>query len=111
MDRRSTPRTDHVRPVDLFLLGEEERRISVMLQDMSEGGARIRSPYPIKVGSPVRIDMDDSILLGEAVHCAKDETGCFVGVRFEQCLGRVSDLQRLVSALLGHQPQSAHVPR
>lgn len=81
-----------------------------MLQDLSEGGARILSPFPIRTGTPVRLDVDDSILLGEAVYCARDGSGCSVGLQFEQCLGRVSDLQRLVDALLGSQPQSAQVP-
>lgn len=111
MDRRSTPRTDNIRPVQLVLLGDQESRFEVMLQDLSEGGARIMSPVPIKAGSPVRLDVDDSILLGEAVYCAKGEAGCFVGLRFEQCLGRVSDLQRLVEALMGSQPSSVPVVR
>lgn len=82
-----------------------------MLQDLSEGGARVKAPYPVKAGAPVRLDVDDSILLGEAVYCAREEDGCYVGLQFEQCLGRVSDLQRLVDALLGAQPRPASVPR
>lgn len=111
MDRRSTPRTDNVRPVQLVLLGDQETKVEVMLQDLSEGGAKIKTPFPIRAGSPVRLDVDDSILLGEAVYCAQDTSGCFVGLQFEQCLGRVSDLQHLVDALLGTQPRPAPVPQ
>jgi hypothetical protein len=101
MDRRTSPRVTAVRPVKLTLLGDKDRTFDVQLRDFSQGGACIGSATPFACGAPVRLDLDDSLLLGEIVHCRQEGTDYQVGLRFEQCIGRVSDLQRLVGALVG----------
>ena len=104
MDRRNSSRHITHRPVELVLLGGQDTRLAVTLHDLSEGGARIRAAHQLAPGTAVRLDVDDNMFLGEVAYSVAEGNGYMSGLRFQQCLGRMSDIRRLVSALVGPPP-------
>jgi hypothetical protein len=61
---------------------------------------RLITGCPIKLGTAVRIDINDSVLLGEVSYCSSTPDGLVCGVQLEQALNSVGDLTRLVSRLM-----------
>jgi hypothetical protein len=70
--------------------------------NLSGRGLSLTTKIPVPVGTAVRIDVNDNILLGEVCHSSESGPSEFVcGVRLEQALTAVHDLSRLVSGLMG----------
>ncbi len=61
-----------------------------------------RSTRPLALGLPVRIDQNDSILLGEVVACREEVPGKFdLLIEMNESLSGLHSLRKLVTALLG----------
>jgi hypothetical protein len=71
-----------------------------MLKNLSGRGLRLITGCPIQLGTAVRIDVNDSVLLGEVCYCSSTTEGLVCGVQLEQALNSVGDLTRLVSRLM-----------
>lgn len=72
---------------------------------------RLESPQEISPGEAVRIDIGDSLLLGEVVHAARQGSrdasrNWVIGIRFEQGIFGLQALQKLLAAITGgaHNP-------
>lgn len=112
MERRREVRFTTCQPVRLTVLGAEpsgsrDTRYTGFILDYSGRGIRVQIPGKIVVGAAVRVDIDDEILLGEACYCQAVEGGAIVGLELEQSLGHLSDLNRLMRALMGNLPVPA----
>ena len=51
---------------------------------------------PVPIGTAVKIECDDSILLGEALYCRDDGGTFFVGVELEHALYGLVELGRIL---------------
>ena len=51
-------------------------------------------------GAPLRIEFDDSIVLGEAIYCRDDRDGHFIGVELDQVLVGLTELAGIWRLLL-----------
>ena len=51
---------------------------------------------PVPIGTAVKIEADDSILLGEALYCRDDGGSFFVGVELEHALYGLVELGRIL---------------
>lgn len=101
MERRREQRKRVEQDVRLWILAETETEHPAHLEEFSGIGARLRTPAPIPIGAAVRIEWDDSMYLGECVHCAVLEDGGHVaGVHFEQVLESFGDLKRMMESLM-----------
>jgi hypothetical protein len=100
MDRRQHPRYETEAPVRVTILTGDAPPIEAILEQLSGTGARISSPVALAPGTPLRLDLPDTILLGESVHCQASEKGFVVGIHLEHSLNTVSELRRLMSALM-----------
>ena len=50
---------------------------------------------PVSVpGAAIRIEVDDSMLLGEAIYCRRERDGHFIGVELDQVLVGLTELSR-----------------
>jgi hypothetical protein len=81
------------------------------VSDFSGRGMRLLSPVPISPGSPVRIDIGDSLMLGEICYCREDEGGFSLGVILEQVLRGLTELARNVDRLTDRKVADARVDR
>ena len=68
MDRRRHPRFPVNTPVRLTTLLGEAVTADARLEQLSGAGARIVSPIALPAGTPLRLDLPDTLLLGECVH-------------------------------------------
>ena len=108
MDRRRSERIPSDQSATLKVLqecapGEREVVLTVIVEDMSSHGMRIRMDRELPLGTPVRVDLNDNILLGEVCHCSSDGVGFQCGIRTEQALCSVTDLMRLMKGVMGNQ--------
>ena len=70
--------------------------------ERSTYGMRLETAEAIAPATLVRLDLDDSLLLGEVAWCAKVGDCHHVGLKMAQSLQHLGDLRRLVASLLGH---------
>lgn len=105
-DRRANPR----HPIDakariypLSMAPTPLQPIPARITDASPNGLRLLVPRPVAPGTPVRIDLDDAMLLGEICYCVPVPThpthAFHAGVTIEQCLSGLASLQHLIDAL------------
>jgi hypothetical protein len=69
--------------------------------ERSEYGLRVATREPLAPSTLVRLDVGDSLILGEVAWCAQVGNGYHLGIQMEQSLQHMGDLRRLVASLLG----------
>ncbi len=110
MDRRSEPRVEINQTAELTILGEPDRKVTALLKNLSGRGLSVLTDCAIPLGTPVRLDVNDSVMLGEICYCASTSEGLICGIQLEQALHSVADLTRLVARLMmedtGSRPAS-----
>lgn len=110
MERRREQRLPVEQEVRLWILSDTEDRHPALLEELSGIGARLRTQAEIPIGAAVRVEWEESMYLGECVHCARLDDGSFVaGVHFEQVLECVGDIRRMMESLMaeGGRPEPA----
>jgi len=101
VERRQDPRFETYRQVDLILLAEDDERVPARLTNVSNRGLSLLLDKPVALSAPVRIDVDDTILLGEVCRCVRDGTAYSAAILLEQGLTSVTSLNQLVAAVMG----------
>lgn len=109
MERRKEQRIDRNEAVQITILGEQQEPIRGHLINLSGKGARIALPGVIPPGTLLRLDMKDSILLGEVSHCTKQDGGIQIGVQIEHVLTNLEQLAKLRDSLLEESGPREHV--
>jgi hypothetical protein len=106
MDRRGDTRlaAGNVIPVQIAGLGDLQLQATGSILDVSPNGLRIGTTASIPKGSFLKIQFDDATILSEVRYCQKQKSGYAIGVFVEEILIGTSELARLVSSLLGHEP-------
>ena len=99
MDQRREPRFKADQPVVVTVLSEPEIRMQGRVVNASGRGLGLITPIPLPAGSAIRIEMEDSMVLGEAIYCRSDAAGHFVGVEMDQVLVGLTELSRTLTAL------------
>ncbi len=100
MERRQHPRIPVNSPVRVTTLLGDCIIADGQLEQLSGAGARVTSPVPLQPGTPLRLDLPDTLLLGECVYCQAVDGGFTLGIHLEHSLGSVGELRRLMSALM-----------
>ena len=73
--------------------------------ERSAFGLKIETFAPIAPSTLVRLDLADSLLLGEVAWCARVNDQYQIGLKIEESLQHVGDLSSRVSSLLGSDAQ------
>jgi hypothetical protein len=98
MDKRCEPRFAVDQSVTITTLGEHRSRQAAKVRNSSGSGLGLVVDTEIAVGTAVRIEWDDAILLGEAMYTRPLDNGHFVGVQLEQMLRGLQELHRSMQA-------------
>ena len=106
-EKRTRPRIAVDAVATLQVLGASQSTngvpISVRVTDASERGMRVQAEVQMDTGLPVRLDIGDSMFLGEICYCAPAPKGApatyNIGIVTEQCLTGLSGLRHLINAL------------
>ena len=110
VERRKEFRYPANRRAQVRILSEESSgsdiELPCVLLNMSGQGVSIRLDRAIPASAAVRIDLNDSILLGEVCHCEPSGDSFDCGVRLDQALTSVTDLARLMSSIMGESARN-----
>ena len=100
MERRRDVRVSLDQTVRVTALGRNRHEMQGRAGDLSGRGIRILVPARLPAGDPVRIDLEDGLLLGEVCYCQSHDDGFMIGVHLDQALSGLAELTRLNRALL-----------
>jgi hypothetical protein len=107
-DHKSAQLAAHA-PVEVTLIAPEPRRVSGRVLSVSARDLLLRLPLDAPAGSIVRIDGDDSLLLGEIQRSEPSGDEWRVSVRVYHSLSGLAELERLNRALLRATPKPESV--
>jgi hypothetical protein len=98
MNQRREPRFEADQSIWITLFGEPEIRLPARVKNVSARGVGLELQGPVAVGTALKIELDDSLLLGEVIYCREDEASSYVGVELEQALFGLRELVRVLNA-------------
>jgi len=98
MDQRRESRFRTDQPIVVTVLKQPEIRLDARVKNASGRGLGLITPVAVQPGSAIRIELDDSIMLGEAIYCRSDRDGHFVGIELDQVLVGLAELGKRLSA-------------
>lgn len=110
MDLRTETRVPVQRPVKLTVLGDEPQEYQALLSNVSGRGLRVLVDAPVPLDSAVRVDLEDSIILGEVCYCEPFGGQWALGLEMEQALSDLRGLCRLVERLLQEERKAMAEP-
>jgi PilZ domain len=100
MDQRREPRFQSDQPVVVQILTDPPTRMEARVKNASGRGLGLVTPAPIPAGSAVRLEMEDTVVLGEAIYCRDDQGLHYVGVELDQVLVGLTELGKRLAALM-----------
>ena len=86
--------------VTLTNLQESENSLAGAVIEARGHFLEMKLAQPVGVGSPVKVEANDTISLGEVSYCSPAGDGYIVGVDLMEALHNVAELSRLARALL-----------
>jgi hypothetical protein len=95
MERRREPRIQAYQKVDLILLGNDAAAIEAHATQFSGRGLRLVVKEPVPVGTVVKVQGDDWLVLGEVCYCRKERLNFAVGLQLEHSLMGLQELKEL----------------
>jgi hypothetical protein len=98
MDQRREPRFQSDQSVVMTVLTDPPARIHARVRNASGRGLGLLTPTPVPPGAAIRIELDDTIVLGEAIYCRGERDGHFIGVELDQVLVGLTELGRNLAA-------------
>jgi hypothetical protein len=95
MEHRREQRVPIEQPVSLTVLGDPEKRLTATVKNASGRGLGLISPESVPSGAAVKIEIGDSIFLGEAMYCRVMEDSFYLGVELTEVLSGLAALSRM----------------
>jgi hypothetical protein len=92
MSQRREPRFNAEQSVWITLFGEPDIRLPARIKNVSARGIGLELQGPVAIGTALKLELDDSLLLGELIYCRQDDASFYVGVELEQALCGLADL-------------------
>ena len=98
MEQRREPRFEADQAVVLTVLSDPPTRIEARVKNASGRGLGLVAGAPVDPGAAVRIELEDAVVLGEAIYCRRESDGHFIGVELDQVLVGLTELGRNLAA-------------
>jgi hypothetical protein len=95
MDNRRQDRVPVEKPIVLTILGDPEIRLVASVKDASPRGIGVITEEALRSGAAVKIEIGDSIFLGEIMYCRPMDQRFFAGIELTQVLTGLAALSRL----------------
>jgi hypothetical protein len=87
-------------PVRLTLLGTSQHTINAQMVKLAGRCANVKIDRAVAHGTAVRIDLNDSLLLGEVSTCVSESDGFVAMIGIVEAIPSLSDLAKLVAAVM-----------
>jgi hypothetical protein len=98
MNQRREPRFEANQPVWITLFGEPDIRLPARIKNVSVRGIGLELQGPVAIGTALKFEVDDSLILGEVIYCREDDASFYVGVELEEALCGIGDLAQALKA-------------
>jgi len=98
MNQRREPRLQIEQFLWITFFGEPDIRLPARIKNVSARGIGLELQNPVSVGSALKIELDDSLLLGEVIYCRDDGDSFYAGVELEHMLCGLGDLAQALAA-------------
>jgi len=98
MNQRREPRFQLEQFLWITLFGEPDIRLPARIKNVSARGIGLEIQAPVAVGSALKFELDDFLLLGEVIYCRDDGNSFYVGVELEHMLCGLGDLAQAIEA-------------
>lgn len=108
MEQRAEPRLATNQEVRFTVLGPRPSESVARIVNASGAGVRLELDRAVKPGTPVKIEYDDTLLLGETCYCQRSGEAFAVGVQMDQALLHTEELARLSQRLLDEEEGSSN---
>ena len=97
--------------VTLAVLGDDARfKTSGRVIESSGDRVLIATPAPLTPGTPVSVEGNDTLVLGEVCSVDREENEWIAAVKIAHSLASLAALERFNRALLGERTQPAPIP-
>jgi hypothetical protein len=94
MEQRAELRFAIDQPVVVVLLGGHEFRETARVKNLSGAGLQLVLDRYVPPGSAIKIELDNVMALGEAVYCRAECNHFLAGIKLEQVLNGLAELNR-----------------
>jgi hypothetical protein len=94
-------------PVRLSVLSGLPQALTARIINLNGRSADLQVEQQISAGSAIRIDLDDSMLLAEIIECSSEQGQFRIHISITEAIPSMSDLARLVSALMCESPSGS----
>ncbi len=103
-------RIEAYQTVDLILLGNDDDTIQAHATQFSGRGLRLVLKQPVPVGTVVKVQGDDWLVLGEVCYCRKERSNFVVGLQLEHSLMGLLELEELNRKFTSEELQPVEIP-
>src|ERR1017187_4955026 len=113
MSQRREPRFNADQSIWITLFGEPDIRLPARIKNVSVRGIGLELQGPVAIGTALKFEVDDALILGEVIYCREDEASFYVGVELEQALcglTALADALRAFSDLPSDATHAADTP-
>lgn len=107
MERRSEPRISSNQVAWLTVWCKTEVRCRATAIDLSGRGMKLTADWPFATESAVKVEIDDTLYLGEICYCKPENDGFTIGIEVDQVLTGMRDLAQLHRRLTEDMPLDA----
>jgi hypothetical protein len=102
MDQRREPRFRADQPVTVTVLTDPRRQVAGRVRNASGRGLGVLTAARVEPGAALQIEIDDAVVLGEAIYCRSEQDGYYIGVELDQVLVGLTELGRNLAAFTGN---------
>ena len=95
METRREDRIPVDRPITVTVLGDPEILLTASAKNASPRGLGVMTTQSVKSGAAVKIEIGDSIFLGEAQYCHATEGGYYVSIELTEVLSGLAALAKM----------------
>jgi len=112
LERRQDDRLSVNVPVTVTVLGmDSEGIMQARVLDVSGKGMKVCLPLPVAAGTPVQVETEELLYLGEACYSEPVEGGYIVGLILSHSLTALAELDRLNKALIAEEARTTNSTR
>jgi len=110
MERRREPRIQADQKVDLIVLGTDTGAIDAHATQFSGRGMRLVVRQAVPLGTAVKVQGDDWLVLGEVCYCRKERLSFVIGLKLEHSLTGLRELEELNRKFTSEELQPVEIP-
>jgi hypothetical protein len=116
MNQRREARFQIDQAVEVVVFGSPDQHMQGNIHNASGRGIGLRLTQPLAAGATLKINLPDSILLGEVIYCREEAEGWYAGIELEHALFSLTELAATLRGFAdepsGHeQPEAVHNTR